>query len=130
MSTSNKDGVVLKLHDVDAVKFGEYKLKSGMMTPIYIDLRVLVSYPDLMNQVADTCRGTPNGKRETMNIACGSRKGRRSGARVKRVRFPLRRKSEMRRLGFFIYLFIFLSLSGASKSRFTVYIYFIHVNTL
>lgn len=51
MATSPIEDIILKLHDVDAVKLGEYKLKSGMMTPIYIDLRVLVAYPALMNQV-------------------------------------------------------------------------------
>uniref|UniRef100_A0AAQ6ICV1 Uridine 5'-monophosphate synthase n=1 Tax=Anabas testudineus TaxID=64144 RepID=A0AAQ6ICV1_ANATE len=51
MANASIDSLILKLHDVNAVKFGEYKMKSGMMTPIYFDLRVFVSYPALMNEV-------------------------------------------------------------------------------
>lgn len=38
----------VKLHEIDALKFGDYKLKSGRWSPVYFDLRVIISYPDVM----------------------------------------------------------------------------------
>ncbi|MCB2214081.1 orotidine-5'-phosphate decarboxylase [bacterium] len=40
------------LLSMGCVRFGEFKLKSGLMSPIYIDLRRLVSFPGWMTQVA------------------------------------------------------------------------------
>lgn len=40
------------LTDAKVVKFGKFTLVSGMVTPIYIDLRILPSYPEQMNIIS------------------------------------------------------------------------------
>jgi uridine monophosphate synthetase len=39
------------LFEIGAIKIGAFVLKSGMNSPIYIDLRTIISYPHLMNHV-------------------------------------------------------------------------------
>ena len=47
------EAVTLGLHEIGAVKFGRFTLASGATSPIYMDLRLLISAPSLLQQVAE-----------------------------------------------------------------------------
>lgn len=44
---------VLKLHDIGAIKFGEFTLKSQQVAPIYVDLRMIIAFPALLQMMGD-----------------------------------------------------------------------------
>lgn len=61
--------LILKLYEINAIKFGEFKLKSGIVSPIYIDLRVTVSYPEVLKMVAEAMWDKINNLK--FDILCG-----------------------------------------------------------
>src|SRR3989338_6346832 len=49
----SKERLILELFEVRAIDFGKFKLKSGSISPYYMDLRLLVSFPNLLETVSD-----------------------------------------------------------------------------
>jgi uridine monophosphate synthetase len=47
-----RTALILDLARIGAVRFGRFTLKSGATSPIYLDLRLLASYPEVLHRVA------------------------------------------------------------------------------
>lgn len=63
--------LVLQLHKIEAVKFGSFKLRSGMISPIYIDLRVCVSYPKVLGLIGDMMMTKLKESNAQYDLVCG-----------------------------------------------------------
>jgi uridine monophosphate synthetase len=49
--------LALALHRIGALQFGEFTLKSGLKSPFYVDLRLLISYPDVLELCGSVLAG-------------------------------------------------------------------------
>ena len=49
---NKRDALPQQLFDANCIQFGTFTLKSGLTSPVYIDLRLLASHPALLRDVA------------------------------------------------------------------------------
>uniref|UniRef100_A0A336KMV5 Uridine 5'-monophosphate synthase n=1 Tax=Culicoides sonorensis TaxID=179676 RepID=A0A336KMV5_CULSO len=63
--------LAIKLFEINAFKFGDFKMKVGINSPVYFDLRVIVSYPDVMDTLADLIQEFMKTKKLNYNHVCG-----------------------------------------------------------
>lgn len=43
--------LIRRLFEIGAIRFGDFTLKSGIESPFYIDLRVVISFPDVLERI-------------------------------------------------------------------------------
>lgn len=59
------------LYAIGAFKFGKFKLKSEQESPIYVDLRPVISYPGILKSLTQQMCNKIDGCERTFNIVCG-----------------------------------------------------------
>lgn len=50
--TNTDESLIFSLYDIGAVQFGEFTLKSGQTSTVYLNLRKIISHPKLLQTIA------------------------------------------------------------------------------
>lgn len=68
---SNERELILSLLKCDVLRIGNFKLKSGDFSPIYIDLRQIIHYPEVVKKVVAAIREKQNEQNLKTDTVCG-----------------------------------------------------------
>lgn len=63
--------LALKLFEIEAFKFGDFKMKVGVNSPVYFDLRVIVSFPDVMETLSKLLATFMKSQNLSFDHVCG-----------------------------------------------------------
>lgn len=61
--------LIASLYQIGAIQFGEFTLKSGLTSSVYMNLRKIISYPDVLKSVAEAMWQTT--KNHSFDLVCG-----------------------------------------------------------
>lgn len=61
--------LILDLYTIQAINFGSFTLKSGIESPIYLNLRVIISYPAILKKISKAL--APLIKSLSFDLICG-----------------------------------------------------------
>lgn len=71
MNTQEKRKLCLDLLQHEIIKFGDFKLKSGVNSKIYFDLRSIVSFPKLLDSIAHKYFRPEDIEENNFDLVCG-----------------------------------------------------------
>lgn len=66
---SSKQSLIFSLYRIGALQFGDFKLKSGLSSSVYMNLRKIISYPDILRTVANEMWEATSGC--SFELVCG-----------------------------------------------------------
>ncbi|CAF0740984.1 unnamed protein product [Brachionus calyciflorus] len=71
MDRAELESFMDNLYEIGSVKFGEFYLSTGLKTPVYFDLRLIVSHPKVLQQAGRLIKQIIEHNKLNFEIICG-----------------------------------------------------------